>query len=151
MVDTCGVELNICGKEISDFFEIFSYILNFLTLFLFWWKTLAVCASMSSNTPNSLQSIFPLCVPHKHMVTQTSSHTLPAVDGRGVSWISLYNGENWPNSPNYGITWTNLIHHCNYWHQLPHTQKNTHTLTPACEQTQTLTSTLLLWQQKVLI
>lgn len=30
------------------------------------------------------------------------------------SWITFYTTENWPNSPNYGITWANPIHHSNY-------------------------------------
>lgn len=31
-----------------------------------------------------------------------------------MTWISLYTSENWPNIPNYGTRWANLIHQCNY-------------------------------------
>lgn len=79
-----------------------------------------------------------MCSQNKH--THTDTHTL-VVDGMRVSRISLYTGENWPNSPNYGITWANLIHQRNYpasaatrTHTNAHglRQTNTDTATHAC-------------------
>lgn len=78
---------------------------------------------------------------HIHMFTQTSAHTLTAEGRKGVSWISLYTSENWPNSPNYGITWANLIYHCNYLasasshthkHTQAQTEKHRHSGTHTC-------------------
>lgn len=102
----------------------------------------------------SLSSMFSLSTSpslshtHTDICAHKQAHTLPAEGETGVSWISLYTSENWPNSPNYGITWANLIHHCNY---LASAFSHTHTHTGTYKQTEAHTNAHLLWQQKVLI
>lgn len=78
-----------------------------------------------------------LPVSHTHMFTQTSTHA-PSRSWKRIG-ISSYTGENWPNSPNYGITWANLIHHCNYLasatshiHTKAQTNKHSHAQTHTC-------------------
>lgn len=74
---------------------------------------------------------------HTYICSHKPAHTLLAEGGKGVSWISLYTSENWPNSPNYGITWANLIHHRNYLASAPsHTHINTQAQTNQHRHTQ---------------
>lgn len=106
-----------------------------------------VCAGFKSVRPLSHRAVVSVTVSvfvfhllsfsHIHMFSQRLALSQQRVEGDWVG-ISLYTSENWPNSPNYGITWANLIHHCNY-------------LASAPSHTQAHTNTHLLWQQKVLI